>query len=559
MPTTELGPDAPDSACVNPMKLPTSPSTPAASPVRARRAARTIAAVASLPLLIALGPMAACGQGDPPPTSDPPEDESIPQVESPPANGPQLVALQPNVAVRERPSTAGRVLGHLRAGGRVARSAEPYSKRGCPGGWYVVRPKGFVCVGEEASLDLESPLAVSLASGPDTSRALPYRYARVRRGDSAVYRKLPTEADQAAAEPDVRKHKPLDPKRLGVGANDVPIDDQGMPSGPPVLLPTGEGVGADGYRTTESYFVFPGAETVPVGFGAALRAAGDDVQVLRRDSGVALVRAFAVGEGPAARRFGLMPDGRFIPIDRLVPTPGSAWHGVRIDDAGLPVAFALRTGVVTWKLDKDDKATPLDEEFAPREAIALTGRFRTVNSLMYYCLKGDGPEQWVRAKDIILVPKRHKFPDFAGEGQKWLDVSLANQTLTAFVGHKPVYATLISSGSDRLGDPAQGPATIQGVFRLRSKYLTRDVDPKETGELFTVTDVPWVAEFAEGFALTGSYWIDDFGEAASYHNVAMAPVDARWVWTWSDPPIPEGWNGAVIDEQTPTTIVYVHR
>ena len=68
-----------------------------------------------------------------------------------------------------------------------------------------------------------------------------------------------------------------------------------------------------------------------------------------------------------------------------------------------------------------------------------------------------------------------------------------------------------------------------------------------------------VAEFAEGLALTGSYWIDDFGEAASYHNVAMAPVDARWVWTWSDPPIPEGWNGAVIDEQTPTTIVYVHR
>ena len=161
--------------------------------------------------------------------------------------------------------------------------------------------------------------------------------------------------------------------------------------------------------------------------------------------------------------------------------------------------------------------------------------------------------------NIILVPKRHKYPDFATEGQKWIDISLANQTLAAFVGHKPVFATLVSSGIDRLGDPAKGPATIQGVFKVQSKHVTREVDSKEVTDSFSLPEVPWVTEFAEGFAITGSYWLTDFGEAQSFHNVALSPVDAHWVWTWSDPPVPEGWHGVVADEAAATTIVYVHR
>ena len=508
--------------------------------------------------LAALAGVTACGTSEPKPV-EPPEDDSIPQVETPPADGPQLVVTRPGVVVRDRPSASGKVLGTLRAGGRVARAAVPYSKKGCPGGWYPIRPRGFVCAGVEATTDLDSPVARQLTTAPDLSRAMPYRYARVRRGDAVAYRQLPTETEQQAAEPDLRKQKSLDPKRLGLTANDVPLDEQGMPKGPPVLLANADGVAADGYRTTESFFLFPEAQPAapPLAAGVALRTGIDDTQVLRRDSGVALLRSFLVGEGPSARRFGTMADGRFIPIDRLVPAPGTAWHGVSVSDGGLPVAFALRVGVLAWKLDKD-KATVTDEEFEPQQPIALSGRFRTVNSVMYYCTR-ENEEQWVRAKDIILVSKRNKFPDFAVEGQKWVDVSLANQTLTAFVGHKPLYATLVSSGQDRLGDPTQGPATIQGVFKLRSKHITRDVDPKEAGDQFTLTDVPWVAEFAEGFALTGSYWLTEFGAAQSYHNVALAPVDAHFLWSWSDPQVPDGWHSVVIDENGPNTIVYVHR
>jgi hypothetical protein len=212
--------------------------------------------------------------------------------------------------------------------------------------------------------------------------------------------------------------------------------------------------------------------------------------------------------------------------------------------------------VPTYHLDKNT-VTRQDEELDPNEAIPLTGRFRTVNSVLYYFTSD---ELWVRHKDMILVAKRNRFPDWATPTQKWIDISLANQTLVAWEGHKPLYATLISSGRDRLGDPQTGPSTVQGVFRLRSKHVTRDVDDREVQQAYSVTEAPWVMEFQEGFSLVGCYWSRRFGEAGSYHDVALAPIDAHWLWAWSDPEVPEGWQSVAIPEDIEqNTIVYVHK
>jgi hypothetical protein len=63
-------------------------------------------------------------------------------------------------------------------------------------------------------------------------------------------------------------------------------------------------------------------------------------------------------------------------------------------------------------------------------------------------------------------------------------------------------------------------------------------------------------EFEQGYALSGSYWNDPSGEASNFHNVTMSPVDARRVWGWADPQLPEGWHG-VLDTGGPTTMVNV--
>jgi hypothetical protein len=487
------------------------------------------------------------------------DDESIPQVPVPAANGPKLVALKHNVIVRDRPSPNGKVVGVLRAGGRVSRAAEPYSKRNCAGGWYPIRPRGFVCAGDEASTDLENPVARLLAEEPSLDRALPYRYGRVKKGESVLYAKLPTPEEQLAAEPKLAdgREKEKEPKRLGTGANDVPLGETFLPNGVPVIQSDGDGVGPDGYRTTASIFTFPGTEALPSHLTVGGSLGLVDNRIVKTKSGVAVVGTFLVGEGPTERRFGLTPEGRFVPIDRLGEALGTTWHGVDFAEGTLPVAFAIRNPH-TWSIGKGDHPEMLDEEFESKEAVRLSGRFRTVDGTLFYATADD--KRWVRHKDFVMVLPRHKFPDFADTTTKWIDISLANQTLIAWEGHRPIYATLISSGQDRLGDPSAGaPATLQGQFRVRSKVVSRTLDDAEVKGEYSVSEAPWVLEFADGFAITGSYWQSAFGEPQNFHNVTVSPVDAHWLWHWTDIELPEGWHGVTLGEDAPSPIVYVHK
>jgi lipoprotein-anchoring transpeptidase ErfK/SrfK len=471
----------------------------------------------------------------------------IPDVPVPPADGPKLVALRAGVVVRDRPHVSGKVLGTLRAGGQVARSDEPYTTKGCAGGWYPIRPKGFVCAGAEASIDLDSPAAKLLADGPKLDKALPYRYARVTRGAAVAYGALPDHDEQIAAEPILKRLKKSKPRKLGTGSNDVPLDNQGLASGLPVVAPGAAGVNDEGYRFDQLFFRFGESEAVP--FGTNL--SGAENLVLKQHSGVAVVGSFVAGE----REFGIMPDGRFIPTDRLSPRLGSEFHGADLAKLGLPIGFTLRRASL-YKMD-DHKVIKTEEEIEVRRPVQLEGRYRTKYKVRYFKLKeGD---LWIRFKDLIYVPKRHEFPDFAGTDQKWIDVSLATQRLIAWQGKTPVFATVISSGEDRIGDPETGPATKQGVFHVRAKYITANVDDREVRHRYSITEVPWVMEFDEGTAITGCYWHGQFGESRSYHNIALSPIDARYLFNWAGPNIPDGWHSANFEETDKGVVIYVHK
>lgn len=465
-------------------------------------------------------------------------------VPVPPADGPKLLITRHDTVVRDRPSPAGAALGTLRLGATVARSDAALGTEGCPGGWYAVRPRGFVCAGDQATLALDHPAARLKA--PALDRPLPYRYARVTPGGTVTYGALPSAEDQASAEPKRKKGRDAGERRLGAGANDVPLDESFRPTGPPVVMPDADDVGPDGYRTRATAFALDGFSGLEI--GASLAGDGE-TRVLKRQSGLALAGIFD-HEG---RTFGVTIPGRLVPIDHLVVALGTTWHGVDATKVTLPVGFALRQGVRAYDVDK--RATRLDEEFGAHEAIPLSGRFRTVDGEKFFYAESG---VWVRHRDLIIIPKRHEFPDFASEGQKWIDISLANQTLVAWEGRTPVLATLISSGQDRLGDPDKGPATRQGVFRLRKKAVTADLDPQETHQAHSVEAAPWLMEFADGFSLVGCYWHNRFGESVGYHDVALSPVDAHQLFAWTEPDVPEGWHSVEIAEEE-GTIVYVHK
>jgi len=364
-----------------------------------------------------------------------------------------------------------------------------------------------------------------------------------------TYGDLPSHEEQLEAEPKLAKLKTPKSERIGAGAVDVPLDESGLPAGLPVVRPDAPGVGEDGYRTS-SQWLAGSPQSVEEGFSVT---AGKETRVVKRRSSMALV-ASTNGERPMA----LSATGRFVPLDRLEPVLGSTFHGKllqKLDD--LPVAFAIRAGVDGYELGKNASVERTDDEYAARERIDLTGRFRTVNKQRYWFTKSG---HWVRHKDLIVVLNRTKFPDFASGDQKWIDISLANQTLVAWEGRKPILATLISSGRDRLGDPNEGPSTLQGVFHLRDKAVVRDVDGKEVNLKYELFDAPWVMSFADGFALTGCTWHSRFGEALSHHDVALSPVDAHFIWKWSGPSVPEGWNSVKLPHESEDgTIVYVHK
>lgn len=466
-----------------------------------------------------------------------PSDDAFASVPVPPADGPKIWSTRVGTPILDRPSESATQIGELGPGASVARSKEPVASSGCDGGWYAVRPKGFLCAGGAAVLDRTKVRGQPAA--PDVTKPLPYRYARARSEHVPIYARTPSAAEQLAAEPDLAKvlKKGLDQDPLGTSANDVPLDDHFVPTGPPVLLAGGEGI-VEGRRTVTSFFGFSSEAEAKAGAGEIKAGA------LRKGSGVSIAGSYLAesGAGGEKRRFAVTADGRVVPTDRLKPFLGSAWHGLDLEKLGLPIAFVHKLGVHGYSLVRG-KAIEHEDELERRAAVPLTGKFRTVEGLRYEESR-DG--DWLRAQDLVVIVKRHKFPEFVKGPQKWLDVSIANQTLTAYEGTKPVYATLISSGRDQMKDPQTSAATARGIFKVKSKHVTRTLDPREVQNSFDVNDAPWVMEFEPGYALHGMYWGDGVGEAQGFHDVAMTPIDAHKIFAWSDPPLPEGWS-AVYD------------
>lgn len=480
-----------------------------------------------------------------------PEEEAIQDFSNipvPPADGPRLFVTEPGVRVAEKPEAGASILGELRVGGSVARSEEPYSRSDCEGGWYAIRPRGFVCLGEGTSLE-GGPTNIP---PPNLDRALPYRYG-ILRAPSPVYRRVPSGEEQLAAEPKVSKFLDKLPKAeeedWGNAANDVPLDDRGVANGPPTLLPESEGANAEGRRTTASWFSF--GEPITPSFVADAMSGDAKQATLRKKSGLAVAATVMAGEGPRGpRAMGVTPSGQLVPMDRMRPALGTAWHGIDLTEVGLPVVFVQKYGVVTYRIE-DGKAIANEDELLRRTAVPITNKFRTINGVRYEEAREGF---WLRTRDLIVVIKRTKLPDFASGEQKWVDVSLANHTMTLYEGRKPIYATFISPGRDVLGDPETSAATPRGVFHVTGKYITRDLDPREVERAYDVKDAPWVLEFAPGAAFVGNYWFDNIGRPTMFHSIGLSPIDARRLWMWAEPEVPEGWLGVNLSEEEGTII-----
>jgi hypothetical protein len=479
--------------------------------------------------------------------------DEVPDLEPPRAPAPsrevdELASTARETWIFTEPRWGSRRIGYLRAGAIVERRSKPSGWGGCPGGWYRIEPRGYVCVGATATLDVYEPVVETSARRPirggererespthvggerergsptHVGGALPYTYVMSRFPTPPLYARLPSEGEQRRAEPDLASHL----RQAGATARAPDF----FPPPPPEPTP-----GALLY------------DRPAPALGGAQRDEGALVLGHARvRSGFALLSTFD-HEG---RRFGLTTDLAVLPLDRTRVVRPSAFAGLALDgEVTLPVAFVRRRHAARF-IARGAGGLARGAPLAWREAVPLTGESRRAGGVEYLAAR-DGA--LIRADEVVRVDPLRNTPAWAAAGRRWIDVSILRQSLVAYEGTRPVYVTLVSTGADGLGDPKKTHSTIQGAFLIHTKHVTVTMDGDDEDE-FDFRDVPFVQYFTEGFALHAAYWHDDFGTPRSHGCVNLSPIDAAWLFAWTTPEVPPTWHAALSLKKG--TLVHIH-
>jgi lipoprotein-anchoring transpeptidase ErfK/SrfK len=132
-------------------------------------------------------------------------------------------------------------------------------------------------------------------------------------------------------------------------------------------------------------------------------------------------------------------------------------------------------------------------------------------------------------------------------GEKWIEVNVTTQQLTAWEGDKPVMSYIVSTG---LPDTP----TVLGEFNIYQKLTATLM----TGPNYYLPDVPYTMYFYAGYALHGTYWHSNFGQPMSHGCVNLETENARKLFEWADPPLPAGQVEISASADPPGPLVVVH-
>jgi lipoprotein-anchoring transpeptidase ErfK/SrfK len=412
-------------------------------------------------------------------------------------------------------------LGYLRKGTRIRVKPTVIKKANCAEGWFELQTGGFVC-GKYATSDAEHKDLKNAPHPPYTDRPLPYDYGLNITAGTPLYRRLPLKKERAEHE------KAL---AIGKGVKQSDVAKKLAQSGEPV----------------PAYL-----KNKEVGFAELKGETGLVAEHMLRGFYLALDSKVSGYSGT----FWRTTLGLFAPKDHIiVHKPTTEFEGVELAAPGekrkLPLAFVVGTRARQFTVT-EDRAKRHDE--LPRFTIvSLTDKKQVVEDRRYYeTTEG----YWVRDIDINIVRAPTPPPNLA-PGEKWIDVDLTSQGLVAMEGDKPVYATIVSTGvSDP--DPAKDHSTVVGTFRVREKHVTDTMDDDSNGT-YRIEDVPWVMYFEKSYAVHGAFWHSRFGRERSHGCVNLTPHDAKRIFQWAGPTLPEGWHGISAKPDNPGSLVVVHK
>ncbi|MGD0678990.1 MAG: L,D-transpeptidase [Polyangiaceae bacterium] len=489
---------------------------------------------------------------------------AIATVEAGPYDGPWLAATVLQAPIWSEMETPDRKadreikslrLGYLRYGEKAAVIPEPKRKSNCPDGWYELLAGGFVC-GRYATLDLDHP-KVRMAKAPDLQGSLPYVYGVNVWNGTPLYRSVPSREQRKRFEPWLFRPRKVTVEETAPRGTASPLNLMGDAG---ALDPNADEVDAD----------VPWWER-EVPDGGPPQITLEDLQ----ESGGPVVRRMVKGFflsldreiDAAGAKWWKTIAGLSAPADRIVVSkPVTEFHGVWLgkDDATfatknvaahridkLPLAFVVNYFAKRWTLDENRKHVSVAEGSLDRfDAFGLTGEKARVGGYEFW---ETDQGFWLRSIDATRTEPGPP-PEKLGDREKWIDVNLRRQTLVAFEGSTAVFATLVSSGRNEHETPP-------GTFRIREKHISATMDGDSdtaTDGPYSIEDVPYIEYFNAGYALHGAFWHGAFGNVKSHGCVNLAPWDAKALFGWTEPQLPEGWHAVYASKEKPGTRVIVH-
>ncbi|MBW2457246.1 MAG: L,D-transpeptidase family protein [Deltaproteobacteria bacterium] len=435
---------------------------------------------------------------------------------------PRLTSVGTKTWIRPTPAVQQRFLGYLRIGQSVLlRSPEIIRGQGCPKGFYAIEPRGYVCHDRTVTLERSTPFLRVNAHTLPAAGPFPYHYALSN--GAPMYARVPTAREQKRSE-----------WRYGRAGTFLPMPM--FQKGHEHLATTEPIVAAD-----------PMPSFLADGGGARGRPLGLLKRTIPHGSMLAYTRAFDAG----GRTFLLSADLTVVPADRVRRFRRSTFRGVVLGAAQqLPLAWFVGKPGTQYQLNGTELVAT-QARWAVRSTVSLAPGERQQAGRRFHPTvpRAGHPQRFVDAAEARLVRRRAKRPFGVRPGDKWVIVSITRGTLVAYDDLTPVFATLVSPGQGGLprpgGDAIKDSTTPTGTYRITFKDRAATMSPEfGANRSFWIADVPHTQYFNPPFALHGTYWHERFGEPMSAGCVNLSPVDAKWLFDWTDPAVPAGWQGA---------------
>lgn len=160
--------------------------------------------------------------------------------------------------------------------------------------------------------------------------------------------------------------------------------------------------------------------------------------------------------------------------------------------------------------------------------------FSGVNDILWYHIYDERYKQLfaVEASHLRPILPQELVPISPGVSEKRIEIDLTRQRMVAYEGSRPVFTTRIASGY------FEGDTPI-GEFRVERKQPTRHMASNLAGNEFDLPGVPWVCYISwTGVSFHGTYWHNNYGTPQSHGCINLTPQAAKWIYRWTDPPVP---------------------